>query len=628
VTPPPAAHDLEALPMILSFLLAATLASPPPPPTDAQLEASIAGLVREAAASGAFSGAVRVARGGRVLYRAAHGLASRETGRANTPETKFNVGSIDKAFTRLAVEQLAAEGKLSLADPIGQHVAGLPDATARVTLQQLIDHRGGTGDVFGPRYDAADRTALRELRDWLPLFADRPLEFEPGTSRRYSNAGYILLGLAIEKVTGRAYRDHVRERIFIPAGMTDTAPYAVDAHVPNRAIGYTAASGAGPDNRATLPWRGSSAGGGFSTVDDLSKFADALRGGRLGKRADQMGIAGGAPGVNAALELAGQDTIAVLANLDPPAATRLAEGLRRILGHEDGPGRRVRRVGAAEQPSGPMAAPARTLVPDAGVTLPMRRHGHLPAVEVMVDGKGPFLFAIDTGAAGTARIDAALAAKLGLTQVGEARGGDPSGRNVLVMPVVAISSIEAGGARFEGVHAAARDMKAMPPMPDGSTADGILGFGLFAECLLTLDYPGAAVRIARGEVAAGADAVAFTLDRGVPTIPITVAGRAFDAHVDSGFRGGLSLPESASARLPLAGPLAVVGRAQTVSNTFEVKAAALDGDAAVGPIALARPTVEFQPLFPHAGVGAKVLGDLVVTFDQKSNRMRMARPAR
>ena len=414
--------------MIHSFLLAATLASPPPP-SDVALKAALAALVDDAAAKDGFSGAVRVERAGNVLFRGAKGLASRETRTPNTPETKFNLGSIDKAFTRLAVEQLAAEGRLSLSDPIGNHVAGLPEATARVTLQQLIDHRGGTGDVFGPRYDAVDRMTLRELRDWLPLFADRPLEFEPGTSQRYSNAGYILLGLAIEKVTGRAYRDHVRERIFAPAGMADTAPYAVDAAVANRATGYTDGSGALSDNRATLPWRGSSAGGGYSTVDDLAKFADALRAGRLGRRVDAFGIAGGAPGVNAGLEIAGADTIVVLANLDPPAANRLAESLRKALGHEDGGGRRMRRVGAGAAPSGPMAAPAKTVLPTTGVTLPMRRYGHLPAVEVMVDGKGPFLFAIDTGAAGTARIDAALAAKLGLAQVGEARGGGGRGRD-------------------------------------------------------------------------------------------------------------------------------------------------------------------------------------------------------
>ena len=620
--------------MVTSVLFAAALAlaaPSAPPATDEAIGAAIAASVKDAATRGDFSGAVLVTRAGRVLHRGAVGLASRETGAANTPDTKFNLGSINKIFTQLALEQLAAEGKLALADPIGKHVSGLPEATARVTLEQLLAHRGGTGDIFGPRYDAYDKSRLRELRDWLPLFASEPLEFEPGTRQRYSNAGYVLLGLAIETVTGRPYHDVVRERIFAPAGMKDTDAYPVDAAVPNRATGYTSRQGPLTDNAASLPWRGTSAGGGYSTVDDLGRFADALRGGRLGKKGGALSVGGGAAGINAALRMEGDDTVVVMANLDPPAARLVADEIGRLLGHpagDAGPGRRVERV-AAGGPTGPMASPVKTVLPASGVTVPMRRHGHLPAVEVMVNGKGPFLFAIDTGAAGSARIDAALAERLGLAKVGEARGGDPSGRNAVTMPVVAVASVELGGARFEDLHAAARDMKAMPPMPDGSVADGILGFGLFADCLLTLDYPGAAVRLERGEVAASDPAaVAFTLDRGVPTIDVAVAGRAFAAHVDSGFRGGISLPEAEAARLPLSGPLAVAGRAQTVSNTFEVKAAPLDGDAAVGPIALRRPTVEFQPVFSTANVGAKVLGDLVLTFDQRNRRLRMARPAR
>ena len=613
--------------MVTSVLLAAALAaaSPAPPAapaTDEAIGTAIAAGVKDAAARGEFSGAVLVTRGGRVLHRGAAGMASRETKTPNTPETRFNLGSINKAFTRLVVEQLAAEGKLTLADPIGRHVSGLPEATARVTLEQLLHHRGGTGDVFGPRYDAADKSKLRELRDWLPLFAAEPLEFEPGTRQRYSNAGYILLGLAIEKVTGGSYHDAVRERIFEPAGMTATGALALDAAVPNRATGYTATDGAVTDNRKTLPWRGTSAGGGYSTVDDLKRFADSLR-----ARGGAITIGGGAPGINAALEMEGDDTIVVMANLDPPAASRLAGTIRGLLGHaDDGPPRRLQRVGAGG-PAGPLSVPAKTVLPAAGVAVPMRRHGHLPAVEVMVNGKGPFLFAIDTGAAGTARIDAALAERLGLETVGEVRGGDPSGRNAVTMPVVAIASVEFGGARFEDLHAAARDMKAMPPMPDGSVADGILGFGLFADCLLTLDYPGSVVRLSRGALAA-ADSIAFTLDRGVPTIDITVAGRSFASHVDSGFRGGLSLPDAEAGKLPLAAAPTVVGRAQTVSNTFEVKAAPLEGDVSVGPIVLRRPTVEFQPIFENANVGARVLGDLVVIFDQKNARLKMSRPAR
>ena len=244
----------------------------------------------------------------------------------------------------------------------------------------------------------------------------------------------------------------------------------------------------------------------------------------------------------------------------------------------------------------------------------------------MVNGQGPFLFAIDTGGAGTARVDTALAERLGLEKVGEAMGGDPSGRNARTMALVAIDSLQIGGARFEGLQAAVREMREVPL---GEKVDGILGFGLFAGCLLTLDYPGNIVRMARGELppANGRDVLAFTRERGIPTARITVAGREMDAHVDAGFMGGISLPEAEAGRLPLSAPPKVVGRGQTLGNTFEIKAAPLDGTVAIGAVVLERPMVEFQPVFPMANVGARILRDLAVTFDQKNNRMRVAKPA-
>jgi D-alanyl-D-alanine carboxypeptidase len=615
---------------VLALALAATTAAAPAAPkSDAEIAAALSAHLKAAEASGEFSGAVLLARGDQVLVREAAGLASRETGARNKPETKFNLGSIDKAFTRLVIEQLAAAGKLALTDTVDKYVPEYPrDKGSRITLAQLLEHRGGTGDFFGSRYDAYDHGRLRTLRDWLPLFADDPLEFEPGAGQRYSNAGYLLLGLVIEKVTGRPYHDSVRERIFTPAGMKDTGPLAIDAPSAGRATGYTTKGGVAADNRRSLPWRGTSAGGGYSTVDDLRRFADALRSGTLGGGGQGGGIAvaGGAPGINALLEMEGDYTLVVMANLDPPAAQRIGRLVRGWLGHDEekGPGRRVERISAGG-PTGPLASPAATVLPPAGAKVPMLRHGHMPAVNVMVNGQGPFLFAIDTGGAGSARIDARLAERLGLKTVGEVQGGDPSGRNPQTRPVVAVESIQVGAARFENLQAAVRDMRAMP---GGAAADGILGFGLFAECLLTLDYPGNVVRMARGALAASDPGVmAFTRDRGIPSATITVAGRTMEAHVDSGFMGGLSLPEAEAARLPLASAPTVVGRAQTVGNTFEIKAAPLDGDVAIAGVVLARPTVEFQPVFENANIGARVLRDLAITFDQKNGRLRVAKPA-
>src|SRR5205085_11759216 len=116
----------------------------------------------------------------------------------------------------------------------------------------------------------------------------------------------------------------------------------------------------------------------------------------------------------------------------------------------------------------------------------MTYSNHLPTVQVMVNGKGPFLFGLDTGGAGSLRIDSTLAAKLGLEKVGQVRGGDPSGKNTRLMDVVSIGSVEVGGAKFEGMTAAVRSYN---ERRRDEPIDGILGFTLFRERLLTLDYP-------------------------------------------------------------------------------------------------------------------------------------------
>ena len=223
----------------------------------------------------------------------------------------------------------------------------------------------GLGDIFGEKYDATPKAHLRELSDYLPLFAGEPLLFEPGTSRRYSNAGFVVLGLIIEKASGQRYHDYVREHVFLPAGMKDTDAYPQDAIVPNRAVGYTheeeggrARSAAGPAhvNIYALPARSSSAGGGYSTAMDLVAFDEAMRHDRLlpavwtdwfftdksnppavaplPKRKGGAGFAGGTAGVNAAIEtdLDTGYTIVVLSNLDPPSAEKVVKKLRGWLG--------------------------------------------------------------------------------------------------------------------------------------------------------------------------------------------------------------------------------------------------------------------------------------------------------
>ncbi|HSS45549.1 MAG TPA: serine hydrolase domain-containing protein, partial [Thermoanaerobaculia bacterium] len=210
--------------------------------------------------------------------------------------------------------------------------------------------------------EAAPR--LFTLSDFAKLFVNKPTLFPPGKGRQYSNAGYIVLGLIVEKVSGQSYHDYVRDHVFAPAGMISSGPSARGVSAGDLAVGYTrgaegAASGGGAGalhpNTQTLPARSSSAGGGLSTVEDLLAFEEALRTGKLlppawtawaysdktsppsdGDRIPKdanLGIAGGSPGVNAVLEAdAGRDfTIVVLANLDPPIAERTATKIRKWI---------------------------------------------------------------------------------------------------------------------------------------------------------------------------------------------------------------------------------------------------------------------------------------------------------
>jgi CubicO group peptidase (beta-lactamase class C family) len=201
--------------------------------------------------------------------------------------------------------------------------------------------QSGIGDFFGPKFDATPKDRIRAIKDHLPLFADQPLKFEPGTGRAYSNGGYIALGAIIEKVTGQSYYDYVRERIFKPAGMENTDSYEVDVITPNRATGYTRGpNGVRIDNVYTQPARGSSAGGGYSTAEDLLKFTIALKNNKL-LGADQtrqtiqsgVHIAGGAPGINAALGMDQNSgyTVIVLSNYDPPSATDIIQRIEKLI---------------------------------------------------------------------------------------------------------------------------------------------------------------------------------------------------------------------------------------------------------------------------------------------------------
>lgn len=316
--------------------------------TEAQLVARLGKTLDSLAAAGEFSGAVGLRRGGTMVFQKAYGMADRATKRPNTVTTEFNIGSINKVFTETAIRQLAAAGKLNLDSTLGHYWPDYPGATARkATVRQLMTHQAGLGgNIFEPPAGGS-RNDIKHNSDYLALFADEPQAFAPGTSRRYCNVCYVVLGMLIEKVSGEDYYAYIQRHVYAPAGMLHTGSYRVDSLPPNTAIGYTSGREDAPPgtplhpNTAELPGRGSAAGGGYSTIGDLLEFVAALRKRSIPQGPPAgIGIAGGSGGLNAVLEgdLPGGYDLAVAANLDPPAAERVAEMVRKWLGATDGPG--------------------------------------------------------------------------------------------------------------------------------------------------------------------------------------------------------------------------------------------------------------------------------------------------
>jgi CubicO group peptidase (beta-lactamase class C family) len=235
-----------------------------------------------------YSGTLLVARGDRVLHEEAYGLASREYRVPNRPDTRYNLGSINKMFTAVAILRLVESGRLSLQDPVEKHLPGVLDAeiARKVRIEHLLTHTSGLGDfLFTPEMTPLNRATFRRVADFLPHLANDRLAFEPGTQWSYSNTGFLVLGAILERVTGEEYDTHVRRTIFQPLGMSNTDSYARDAVVEGMASNYQLS--ADPTGRAwrnvtfNIPVRGTPAGGGYSTARDLYTFMRALTGNQL-----------------------------------------------------------------------------------------------------------------------------------------------------------------------------------------------------------------------------------------------------------------------------------------------------------------------------------------------------------
>lgn len=298
-------------------------------------------------ASDSLSGAVLVAHDGRVLLQWQGGLANRDQHVPVDAQTQFRLASSNKMFTAVAILQLAEAGRLALDDTIGKRLPDYPNKTVAgtVTIRQLLSHTGGLGDFFGDDFEHY-AASLKTHSDYVQRFAKDAPQFAAGSQDGYSNYGFIVLGRIIEAVSGQTYYDYVNEHVLRAADMTETGfePESVD--VPHRASGYTQVKGQWIGETKSLPWRGTAAGGGYSTAGDMLKFAEALRTGKLVSpvwlqqatrpqnhkgwygygfmvqgegRQRQFGHEGGAPGSNSAIVVMPEQgyVLVGLANVDP-----------------------------------------------------------------------------------------------------------------------------------------------------------------------------------------------------------------------------------------------------------------------------------------------------------------------
>ena len=323
--------------------------------SDAAIAREVQQRVSRLAKAGVFSGIVTVARGTQIIVSASGGYADRERKTAITGMTQFALGSMGKLFTAAAVGQLVDQKRISFNDTVGRFFPDYPNKTVRdqVTMGMLLSHTAGLGDFLRKRTPEMRRGGVKRAAEFMPLYENDDLKFTPGTSWAYSNAGEALAGAIVEKASGEDYPDYLRQHIFAAAEMMNSDPDFIPLVSDKLAVPYTKAS---PNGRFA-EWHvadrsgGSPAGGAISTADDLVRFADALRGGKLMSQATfaemakphdnggaggtygyaigihstygrtYVGHNGGFQGVNTEIFifLDSPYTVVVLANQDPPA---------------------------------------------------------------------------------------------------------------------------------------------------------------------------------------------------------------------------------------------------------------------------------------------------------------------
>lgn len=242
----------------------------PTPAFDAATQAEVEQYLATVFAGQPFSGAVLVAKGGTVLLNQGYGMADRAQEIPNTPQTRFRLGSVTKPFTAIAILMLHDEGKLDIVAPVCQYLASCPPAWREITLAQILSHTAGIPDLTRfPDFEATkgEPSTPEQL---LARFMDKPLDFPPGSRWQYSNSGYLVLGVVVERVAGQPYESFLQERIFTPLAMQSSG---YDHNLDSLAVGYTPTGEQADFIDMSIPF---AAGALYSTVEDLYRWHRAL----------------------------------------------------------------------------------------------------------------------------------------------------------------------------------------------------------------------------------------------------------------------------------------------------------------------------------------------------------------
>lgn len=256
---------------ILTFLISVISLHSQPDLKSRSFEKHVDDLVHAYTDLGIFSGVVLIAKEGKPAYHKAFGPADRSTGRMNTTETRFDIGSMNKSFTKVAVLKLIYEGKLNMDDPIGKYLDGFSkEVSENVTIRHLLTHTSGFGDYHGPGY--FDRS-YDEKKLWpiIEILKGLPLMFKPGEDEAYSNAGYVLLGAIMEKATGKEFFTIVEEQVVKPLGLQNTFLKS-KYKTPDRAIGYMLTMRGELESNDVFNDPPKPDGGFYSTTEDILKF--------------------------------------------------------------------------------------------------------------------------------------------------------------------------------------------------------------------------------------------------------------------------------------------------------------------------------------------------------------------